>query len=108
MPHSRAHNFDQALLYARQAIEVAEAGDVKPILAAGHFITGHVHAGIGQLDQAKAEIDQALAISRSGGDVFHQSYHLTRAGQLKNWEGEYAEAARLQAEGLALPEPTTL
>jgi tetratricopeptide (TPR) repeat protein len=98
----RAHNFAQALLYARQAIEVAEAGDVKPILAAGHFITGQVYAGIGQLDQAKAEIDQALAMSRSGGDAFHQSYTLTLAGQSKNWEGEYAEAARLQAESLAI------
>jgi tetratricopeptide (TPR) repeat protein len=98
----RAHNFDQALLYARQAIEVAEAGDVKPILAAGHFITGHIYAGIGQLDRSKAGFDQALAISRSGGDVFYQSYALNRAGQLKNWEGEYAEAVRLQSEGLAI------
>ena len=98
----RAHNFAQALLYARQAIEVAEARDAKPILAAGHFITGQVYAGTGQLDQAKAEFDQALAISRSGGDAFYQSYTLAFTGQSKNWEGEYAEAARLQAEGLAI------
>jgi tetratricopeptide (TPR) repeat protein len=98
----RAHNFDQALLYARQAITVAAEGDARPILAAGHFITGHVYAGIGQLDRSKAGFDQALAISRSGGDVFYQSFALNRAGQLKNWEGEYAEAARLQAEGLAI------
>ena len=98
----RAHNFDQALLYARQAIEVAEGRDAKPILAAGHFITGHVYHATGQLDQAKTEFDQALAISRSGGDAFHQSYTLAFTGQLKNWAGEFAEAARLQTEGLAI------
>jgi class 3 adenylate cyclase/tetratricopeptide (TPR) repeat protein len=98
----RAHNFAQALVYARQAIVVAEEGDAKPILAAGHFITGRVYGAIGQLDQAKAEFDQALAISRSGGDVAHQSLALALAGQFKNWEGEYAEAARLQSEGLTI------
>jgi class 3 adenylate cyclase/tetratricopeptide (TPR) repeat protein len=98
----RAHNFAQALLYARQAIEVAEAGDARPVLAAGHYITGHVSTVTGQLDRGQAEFDQALAISRSGGDVFHQSYILTLAGQLRNWRGEYAEALPLQSEGLAI------
>ena len=62
---------------ARQAIAVAEEVDAKPILAGGHFITGHVHAVTGRLDQAEEEIDQALTISRAGGDVFHQSFALT-------------------------------
>jgi predicted ATPase len=40
----REHNFAQALVYARQAIAVAAAGDARPILAAGHFITGQVYS----------------------------------------------------------------
>src|SRR5215510_4009877 len=99
---NRAHNFAQALVYARQAIEVAAEEDARSILAAGHFITGNVYYTTGQLDLGKAEIDQALAMSRSGGDVWHQSYTLTLAGQFNNWGGEYTEAARLQAEGLAI------
>jgi class 3 adenylate cyclase/tetratricopeptide (TPR) repeat protein len=98
----RAHNFAQALVYARQAIAVATARDARPVLAAGHFITAHVYLVTGQLDQGKAELDQALVISRSGGNAFYQSYTLNVVGQSKNWEGEYIEAARLQAEGLVI------
>jgi tetratricopeptide (TPR) repeat protein len=98
----RAHNFAQALVYAHQAIAVATAGDARPVLAAGHFITAHVYLVTGQLDQGKAELDQALAISRSAGDAFYQSYTLNLVGQSKNWEGEYTEAVRFQAEGLAI------
>ena len=32
-----------------------------------------IHSITGRLDQAKDEIDRALTVSRSGGDVFHQS-----------------------------------
>ena len=97
-----AHDFDQALAYARQAIAVAEEGDARAALAGGHFITGIIHSTTGRLDQAKEEIDQALTISRSGGDIFHQSLSLNRTGQLKNWEGEYVEASRLSSEALEI------
>ncbi len=40
-----AHDLDQALGYARQAIEVAEEVDAKPVLAGGHFITGDALCG---------------------------------------------------------------
>jgi class 3 adenylate cyclase/tetratricopeptide (TPR) repeat protein len=103
-----AHGLDRALAYARQAIEVAEEVDAKPVLAAGHFVTGFVHSVTARLDQARAELEKALTISRSVGDVFHQSFSLGRAGQLKNWEGEYAEAAHLQSEGLRLAQEHNL
>jgi len=95
-----AHGLDRALAYARQAIEVAEEVDAKPVLAAGHFVTGLVHSVTARLDLARAELEKALTISRSVGDVFHLSFALGRIGQLKNWEGEYTEAARLQSDGL--------
>jgi tetratricopeptide (TPR) repeat protein len=41
-------------------------------------------------------------MSRSVGDIHHQSLLLGRAGQLKNWRGEYAEGARFQSEGLRI------
>jgi tetratricopeptide (TPR) repeat protein len=96
------HNFDQALVYARQAIEVAEDGNVKPILAAGHYVAARVYGVTGRHDQAKAGYDQALALSRSGDDVVHQSMTLCFIGFFKNWEGDFAEAVRLQADGLAI------
>jgi tetratricopeptide (TPR) repeat protein len=97
-----AHNFDQALGAARHAIAVAEAGEVQSILAAGHYVTGRVYAVTGRLDQSKAEYDQALALSRSGGDVVYQSLTLCFTGLFKNWEGAFADAVQLQSEGLAI------
>jgi tetratricopeptide (TPR) repeat protein len=97
-----AHDLGRVLAYARQAIEVAEQMDAKPVLAAGRYVTGSVHTYAGRLDQARLEIDQALAISRLVGHVLHQSLSLRMTGQLKNWEGDYAEAARLQSESLRI------
>jgi class 3 adenylate cyclase/tetratricopeptide (TPR) repeat protein len=97
-----AHDFDRALAYARQAIAVGEEADAKSALAGGLFITGMIHSSTDRLDQAKDEVNQALTVSRSGGDVFHQSLSLNRAGQLKNWEGEYVEASRLYSEALEI------
>jgi tetratricopeptide (TPR) repeat protein len=48
------------------------------------------------------ENKQALAISRLIGHVLHQSLSLRKAGQLKNWEGDYAEAVSLQSESLRI------
>jgi tetratricopeptide (TPR) repeat protein len=96
------HDLGWALAYARQAIEIAEQMDAKPVLAAGRYVTGSVHTYAGRLDQARVEIDQALAVSRLVGHVLHQSLSLRMAGQLKNWEGDYAEAARLQSESLRI------
>ncbi len=97
-----AHNFDQALADVRQAIEVAEAMDARPVLAGGHFITGFVYAMTARLDQARQELDQALAISQAAGDLVHQSLALFFAGFLHNWAGEYVEASRLHTEALRI------
>jgi tetratricopeptide (TPR) repeat protein len=97
-----AHDFDRALVYTHQAIAIVEEADAKPVLAAGHFTICFILSATGQLAPAKKEIEHALAISRSVGDVHHQSLSLGRAGQLKNWEGEYGEATRLQSEGLRI------
>ena len=72
-----AHDFDRALASARQAIIVGEEADAKSALAGGLFITGLIHASTGRLDQAKDEYNRTLTVSRSSGDVLHQS-SLTR------------------------------
>jgi class 3 adenylate cyclase/DNA-binding winged helix-turn-helix (wHTH) protein/tetratricopeptide (TPR) repeat protein len=97
-----ARDLDRAITYARQAIEVAGPIDAKPILARSHFTIGFVRAVTGGLEHAGEEIDRALLISRSAGDVMHQSLSLSVAGLLKNWAGEYTTAAHLQVEGLSI------
>jgi class 3 adenylate cyclase/tetratricopeptide (TPR) repeat protein/ribosomal protein L40E len=97
-----AHNFDRALDYSRQAIEVSGKINARPVLARGHLTTGIVYAVTGRLHEAGREFERVLAISRSGGEIFHQSLALGLTGFLKNWEGDYDEALRLQSEGLRL------
>ena len=97
-----AHNFDRALDYSRQAIEVSEKINAQPVLARGHLTTGMVYAVTGRLHEGGREFERVLTISRPAGEVFHQSLALGLAGFLKNWEGDYGEALRLQSEGLRL------
>jgi tetratricopeptide (TPR) repeat protein len=56
----------------------------------------------GGLDEARQELGRALATSRAARDIVHTSLSLTAAGLLKSWQGEFDEAARLQADGLAV------
>jgi class 3 adenylate cyclase/tetratricopeptide (TPR) repeat protein/ribosomal protein L40E len=97
-----AHNFDRALDYSRQAMEVAEKINAQPVLARGHLTTGIVYAVTGQLHDAGREFERVLTLTRSAGEIFHQSLALALTGFLKNWEGDYDEALHLQSEGLRL------
>ena len=96
----RAHDFDQALGCAGQAIKVAEELGANLVQASGHFIMANVYAATGRLDQAREASDRALARSRSAGEIADRRFPIYVPGLLKNWEGEYAEAARLLAEAM--------
>jgi class 3 adenylate cyclase/tetratricopeptide (TPR) repeat protein len=97
-----AHNFDRALAYAGEAVQVAEETDDKAVLAAGLFTAGTVHLNRGHLTQATEQIHRALAISRSSGDVGHESLSLLYAGLRENWAGNFPEALRLISQSLEL------
>jgi tetratricopeptide (TPR) repeat protein len=47
-------------------------------------------------------LDKAVEISNAAGDAVVRSLSLSGAGLLRNWSGDYAEAAQLQHEGKAL------
>ena len=96
------HDFERGLAYARQAIDIATQVDAKKVLASGYFTIGWVHAVTGRLDQTREETHKALMVSQSVGDVSHQSLSLSSTGLLKNWEGEYVQAAQFQSEGLRI------
>jgi tetratricopeptide (TPR) repeat protein len=96
----RAHDFDQAFSCAGQAIKVAEELDAKHIQASGHLIIAVVYAVTGRLDQAREESDRALASIGALGEIADPRLPFFLPGLLKNWQGEYAAAARLLAEAL--------
>src|SRR6185436_959745 len=63
---------------------------------------GWVSAVSGRLDEADANIKQAMTASLDVNDVVHRSLSLTAAGLMRNWTGEFDTAARMQADALAL------
>src|SRR5919108_4403294 len=83
-------------------MEVAEKINAQPVLARGHLTTGIVYAVTGRLHDAGREFERVLTLTRSAGEIFHQSLALALTGFLKNWEGDYDEALHLQSEGLRL------
>jgi class 3 adenylate cyclase/tetratricopeptide (TPR) repeat protein len=97
-----AHDFEPALEASGEAIAVAAPIDAKPVLAAGHFLTGFIHAITCRLDEARRELDQATALSRAAGDKVTEGLTLGFLANLRNWEGDYGEAKRLATEGLRI------
>ena len=97
-------NCDAAIRYSRDALAVAEPADALAVQGRAQYTIGFAKAVTGALDESHVAIDRALTISSAVGDAVYQSLSLSAAGLLRNWAGDYAEAARLQAEGLALAE----
>jgi tetratricopeptide (TPR) repeat protein len=103
-----SQDFDRALDYSRQAIEVATVVDAKPIMAQGHFVTGFVYGTTARLDKGGPELERALTISREAGDVLHESFSLSFIGLATNWAGNYDEASRLLSDGLRIARQNNL
>ena len=95
-----AHDFDRALEDSRQAIELAEPVDARGVMAAGHFTTAFVLAVTSRLEEAHPQFERALTLSRAAGDKVHEAFSLGFSALMKNWEGDYAAAKRIDAEGL--------
>ena len=97
-----ARDLDGAVAYARRAIEVAQPVRAEAVLARAQFTIGFVRAVTGGLDEARGALERALAASRTASDAVHHSLALMMTGLLKSWEGVYADADRLQVQGLAI------
>jgi len=95
-------DLDGAVAHARRAIEVAAPVRAETALARAHFTIGFVRSVTGGLDEAEEEIGKALVTSQAARDLVHQSLALSTAGLMRSWEGEFAEAGRLQDQGFAI------
>src|SRR5262249_55820705 len=95
-------NIDAAIRFAGEALAVAEPIGALAVQGRAHLTIGFVRGVTGVLDESHAALEKALAISTATSDAVHRSLSLSIAGLLRNWSGEYVEASRLQAEGLAL------
>ena len=96
--------FDAAIRFSRDAIAVAEPAGALAVQGRAHYTVGFARAVIGERDESHAALGKALTFSRAAGDAVYQSLALSATGLLRNWTGDFAEAARLQDEGRALAE----
>jgi transcriptional regulator with AAA-type ATPase domain/tetratricopeptide (TPR) repeat protein len=95
-------NLDAAIRFSRAALEVAEPAGALAVQGRAHFTIGFVRGVTGVLDESHAALEKSIALSAAAGDAVQRSLSLSAAGLLRNWAGDYPEAARLQAEGLVL------
>ena len=95
-------NLDAAIRFSREAIAVGEQAGALAAQGRAHFTIGFVRGVTGVLDESRASLDKAVEISNAAGDAVTRSLSLSAAGLLRNWTGDYAEAARLQSEGKEL------
>jgi transcriptional regulator with AAA-type ATPase domain/tetratricopeptide (TPR) repeat protein len=96
--------FDAAIRYSRDAIAVAEPAGALAVQGRAYYTVGFARAVIGEQADSQVALDKALTFSRAAGDRVYQSLALSAAGLLRNWTGDYAEAARLQEEGRMVAE----
>jgi class 3 adenylate cyclase/tetratricopeptide (TPR) repeat protein len=96
------HDFGPALDASRQAIEVAEATGATAPAALARLTAGWTHTVNGRLAQGRADSEQALELSRAGGDHFTESCALSMSGQHETWAGNCHTALPLQAEALRI------
>jgi tetratricopeptide (TPR) repeat protein len=97
-------NYDAAIRFSTEALALAEPAGALAVQGRALYTIGFGRAVTGGLDESQSAIGRAMEISSATGDSMYRSLAFSAAGLLKNWTGDYAEAARLQAEGRALAE----
>jgi len=95
-------NLEAAIRSAREALAVAEPAHALAAQGRAHFTIGFVRGVTGVLDESGASLETAVQMSTAAGDAVNRSLSLAAAGLLRNWAGEYSEAARLQHDSESL------
>ena len=97
-----SRHLDRAIVSANQALAVAEPAGATAIQARAHFTIGWVRAVTGAADESHVALHKAVRLSQAAGDAVHHSLSLSAIGLVENWRGDYALAAKVQTEALAI------
>jgi tetratricopeptide (TPR) repeat protein len=90
-------DIDRALRYAGEALAVAEPAGALAVQGRANLVIGFVRGVTGSLAESHVAMEKAMSISSAAGDAVHRSLSLSIGGLLRNWKGDYAEAARMQS-----------
>ena len=96
--------YDAAIRASNEALALAEPAGALAVQGRALYTIGFARAVIGGLEESRGALDSALQISSAANDPVHRSLALSASGLLRNWTGDYDEAARLQAEGRIIAE----
>ncbi|CAN7511517.1 tetratricopeptide repeat protein [Terrabacter sp. LjRoot27] len=91
---------EQALSYARRALDEARSVDDPTRVAQGLFTVGDQLRVMGRLDEARAELQQSLELARSSRFPYCEAFALNALGLVSLELGEVDAAERLQLEAL--------
>ena len=97
-----ARRLDAAIRFSREALAIAGPAGAVSAQGRAHYTIGFTRAVTGALDEGQEELRRAVQISTSSRDATYRSLSLASAGLLRNWAGDFPEAARLQREASEL------
>jgi DNA-binding SARP family transcriptional activator len=93
---------DRAMTLARRAWELAHASDDRRALARAHNLLGVVSGGKGEAAQARAHLEQSLALAESLGEPGPRAAALNNLALVCGASGETDRAVQLAEQALAL------
>ena len=94
--------FDVALAEAQEAVAVSEAAGAEAQMAPGLYVRGFIQSVRGHLDDGERELDRALLLSRSAGDLGMQGQILHMRALTAMWQGRYQESLVHASEGVRI------
>jgi class 3 adenylate cyclase/tetratricopeptide (TPR) repeat protein len=94
------HDFGRAVEESRKAIAIAQPLANGQALSRAHLNLAAVLGLTGRLPEAQSELEGVMVFAPSARDRFGETMALVIGGLLKNWEGEYEAAIRLQSTGI--------
>jgi len=95
-------DFEQAVGYANEAVQIAGEIDNQPALVGGLSVSGYVSGVSGRLDEARPIIERAMQVSIAAGDVAGEALARFIAGTVSGWQGEYEVAVDNASEALQI------
>jgi class 3 adenylate cyclase/tetratricopeptide (TPR) repeat protein len=98
------HDFDAAVVVARQARETARAAGDPAADAHATFVIGYVHGVRGELDAATSCIAEARRLAAAGPDAARVAQCDVFRALMHNWRGQYRAAVEITAPVVAVLE----
>jgi tetratricopeptide (TPR) repeat protein len=92
-------NFPEAVEYGEQSLEIARALDLREQLAFTLTNLGSAYIGLGQIERARADINEAQGIWRELGNLPLLADNLMMSGTLLYLKGDFDEALSILEQG---------